>query len=48
MSKFQARRAVEVFEEDLHECSIRKGRENASCDEEPRDHAAGGRGGVRW
>ncbi|MGA9161526.1 MAG: hypothetical protein WB297_11790 [Actinomycetota bacterium] len=42
MSKFQARRAVEVFKEHLHECSIRNGRENASCDEEPRDQAAGG------
>ena len=25
-----------------------QGRENASCDEEPRDQAAGGRGGGHW
>jgi len=36
----QARRTVEVFDEHLHECSIRNGRENASCDEGPRDQAA--------
>jgi hypothetical protein len=56
MSSFQAQRAVELFaqkavelfKEHLHECSIRNGRENASCDEIPRDQAAGGRGGGHW